>query len=67
MRKKYTTILIVVAIASAVITVVAAWMKLTHKKYADDALTVSLGFYVATGLAVVVWFLSNYRNKETKF
>jgi len=67
MRKKYIPILIVLVIASAIITVIAVWMKLTQKEYADDALTTSLILYIITGLSVIIWFLSNYRNKETKF
>jgi len=67
MRKKYTSILIVLVIASAIITVIATWMKLTHKEYADDALTTSFILYIITGLSVIIWFLFNYRNKETKF
>jgi hypothetical protein len=42
-------------------------MKLTHKEYADDALATSLILYIITGLSVIIWFLFNYRNKETKF
>ncbi len=59
--------LIVLVIASAIITVIAPWMKLTHKEYADEALTTSLILYIITGLSVIIWFLFNYRNKETKF
>ncbi len=44
MRKKYTSSLVILVIASVIITLIAAWMKLTHQKNADDALTVSLYF-----------------------
>jgi uncharacterized membrane protein YjjP (DUF1212 family) len=67
MRKKYTPILIVLVIASAIITIIVVWMKLTHREYAGDALTTSLILYIITGLSVIIWFLFNYRNKETKF
>ena len=65
MRKKYTPILIVLVIVSAIITVIAPWMKLTHKEYADDALNTSLILYIITGLSVIIWFLFNNQTKKT--
>jgi len=67
MRKKYTSSLVILVIATVIITLIAAWMKLTHQKNADDALTVSLTFHIITVMAVVVWFLLNYQTKKTNF
>ncbi len=65
MRKKYTSSLVILVIASVIITLIAAWMKLTHQKNADDSLTVSLTFHIITVMAVMVWFLLNYQTKKT--
>jgi len=54
MRKKYTSSLVILVIATVIITLIAAWMKLTHQKNADDALTVSLTFHIIT--VMLLWF-----------
>ncbi len=61
-----TSILIVLVIVTTIVQIIAGWMKLTHKLYADDALTFSMAFYVTTGLSAIIWLLVNYRNKKIR-
>ena len=65
MTKKTKSILIVFVIAAAAFIAFAAWAKITHRQYADDALTIGMflqiGFIVA---AIVFLFVKQKEEKQ---
>lgn len=57
MRKKISSTIIVLVIVTAVIMVFAAWSKLMHKQYADNALTIAVTLQIGSITLAIGWFL----------
>lgn len=55
--RKPTLILIALVLAGFGFIVFAAWAKLTHKSYADDALTIAATLQIGGIAIAVVWVL----------
>lgn len=64
MRKKITSTIILLVMAAAVFVVFAAWAKLTHKLYADNALTIAVTLQIGSIAIAIGWFLYKAVNKE---
>ena len=66
--KKITSFFIVLILLAVAFIVFAAWAKITHKPYADDALTAAVTIQIG-GIAIAIgWFLfMAFKRKRINF
>ena len=66
--RKTTLIFIAFILAAVACQIFAAWAKLTHKTYADDALTVAVTLEIGSIIIVAGWiFFTAFKKKSINF
>jgi ABC-type Mn2+/Zn2+ transport system permease subunit len=64
--KKYTSLLIGFVIIAVAFIVFAAWSKLTHKIYADDALAIAMVLQISVIVLAIIWGFYETKNNNSK-